>query len=122
MPAESTLNLPLPPSVNRLISKRGNASPVVEDWIRHADAHLMLTGQPIFPVHGEFEIDIVWDVRRRRRRADIDNRIKPLLDYLQRISVIDNDRDCVGLRVRWGQAPAGCYVRLRATGSESHGL
>ena len=106
------LELPLPPSINRnsAIARLGSSARSVQDWI--ADAHFAVLEQKIKPardaVHGPFAIDIIWG----RRRGDIDNRIKYLFDYLQRIELIDNDELCEHMTVGWGYAPRGCRVHL----------
>lgn len=110
------INLPLPPSINRVIGTRlGNKHRDVQCWIKQADAHLLrdpAAWRQTFArrLGGPFAVDIVWN--RAQRDGDIDNRIKPLLDYVQRLELIRNDEDCEDLRVRWGCAPDGCRVRL----------
>jgi len=111
------IDLPLPPSVNRLMARLGNKSTVVQRWIRVADAHLM--SRPAEwrriqagAVKGPFLIHITWD-REEFGISDIDNRCKVLLDYLQRICLIENDRLCRAMSVRFGVAPDGCRVRIR---------
>ena len=107
------IELPLPPSVNRLEARRGNSSSVVQRWHRNADAHVLSDQKRIYAlaVRGPFAIAITW-TELECGHSDIDNRVKVLLDYLQRISLIDNDRDCRRLTVGWGLAPRGCRVRL----------
>jgi Holliday junction resolvase RusA-like endonuclease len=110
-------DLPRPPSVNRLMARLGNRSAAVERWIRAADASLMSNPAEwrrlqAGAIKGPFEIDIVWS-RELFGRIDIDNPIKVLLDYLQRIQLIENDRQARKLSAIFGTAPAGCRVRLR---------
>jgi Holliday junction resolvase RusA-like endonuclease len=114
-PASYEFNLPLPPSVNRRIKYMGNQSPSVMSWIRRADAHLTVSGQLRSRprVDGKFALVITW-ASDTPRRGDIDNRLKPLLDYLTRIEVIADDRWCERLEVSYGRAPEGCRVVLTA--------
>ena len=106
------LHLPMPPSVNRFTSRLGNKSPVVTKWIKSADALLLSQGRLPKKVKGQFEALIVWDEDYFGSR-DIDNCVKPLLDYLQRIELIENDKLCRSLIVGWAVAPEGCKVEIR---------
>jgi hypothetical protein len=45
------------------------------------------------------------------RMDDLDNPIKPLLDWLLRVELIENDKYCDRILAQWGDAPLG--VRLR---------
>jgi Holliday junction resolvase RusA-like endonuclease len=112
------LDLPRPPSVNRMMQKLGNKSPQVKAWTAEADyqfyaARAARRGTPreIVPVKGLFEARFIF--QRSSRRGDIDNRVKPLLDWLQRVGLIENDAMCERLVEEWGQAPLGVRVRLR---------
>jgi Holliday junction resolvase RusA-like endonuclease len=104
------LQLPLPPSVNQFMRKLGNQSPKVKQWIKEADAHYYRNqawwSTKIF---GRFECEIEF----QRGRYDLDNRIKPLWDWLQRVEIVQNDRLCERLEVTWGPKNSGCLVRLR---------
>ena len=108
------LDLPRPPSVNRFNSKRGNASPVVLNWIAQADKHVLLQ-KPYPHFKCAVEIEVTWarPLKRAHRRLDIDNAVKPLLDYLQRIRLIENDAHCEEMHVSFGVAPKGCRVAIR---------
>lgn len=105
------LDLPLPPSVNRVTARLGNSSTIVKTWIRQADFHVLLQKQRILDWHtaGAFALHVTWS---EDSSGDIDNRIKILLDYLQRIELVENDRHCRHLTVCYGDAPEGCRVRL----------
>ena len=113
-PPGLVFELPAPPPINRnsAVARLGMSARSVQEWI--PQAHLALREQKINPVrdavHGPFAIDIIWG----RRRGDIDARIKYLLDYLQRVELIDNDGLCEHMTVGWGYAPRGCRVRLKA--------
>jgi hypothetical protein len=107
------LNLPLPPSINEYLpSKQGNSHPVVRAFTRQADLHLpeQQSLRKIEPVVGPFEFEVVLD-RARRRNGDVDNRAtKAFLDWLQRVKLIGNDRDCERIVACWS-------THLRAAGS-----
>src|SRR5882672_6547107 len=86
------LDLPRPPSVNRFTHRLGNKSPEVLAWVKEADYCVMrVRPRPRFT--GPFEIKVTWNVDQFGR-FDCDNPIKPLLDYLQRVMIIENDRWC----------------------------
>jgi Holliday junction resolvase RusA-like endonuclease len=105
------LNLPRPPSVNRFVTRLGSKSPIVLDWVRQCDRYVMAV-RPRPRFHGPFEAHVTWN-DLYRGKIDIDNCIKPLLDYLQRVEIIDNDRWCRRLVVDWGPVELGCRVAVR---------
>jgi Holliday junction resolvase RusA-like endonuclease len=111
---EIALDLPTPPSVNRLWrSGRGRVfrSKTYLSWIQAADAELMARRQmPKKRIEGPFEAHITLS---RKVRGDLDNRVKGLLDFLQSREIIRNDSDCKRLVVERGEAAAGCRLTLR---------
>ena len=106
-----TFGLPRPPSVNRFVKRLGNASPGVREWHNSCDRYLM-TYRPRPRLRGPFEVRIVWDIDQFGR-FDGDNRVKPLMDYLQRAEFIENDKWCRRYVIEWGPASLGCMVSLR---------
>jgi hypothetical protein len=110
-PTGFVLDLPRPPSVNRFMHGLGNKSPEVLAWIVQADRYVMaIRPRPRFT--GWFQAEITWD-ENDYGHSDIDNRIKPLLDYLQRVMIIENDRWCRRLVVDWGPVDLGCRVVVK---------
>lgn len=114
-----TLALPAPPSVNLFERDRrgrplGNRSPKVQKWIGKCDAVFLTIRPRPQPVHGFFIAVIMWD-NRYLTVVDWDNPIKPLMDYLERLGLIDNDRLCYRGTVGFGPAPLGCVVRVQPT-------
>jgi hypothetical protein len=105
--------LPAPPSVNRFMGKLGNKTPKVRLWIIQADMSFMLLkskrGGPVPELKCTYEAEF-WFARNR---GDLDNKIKPLMDYLQRIQVIENDRMCERLLVQWSDDVPKCRVMVR---------
>lgn len=95
-----TVDLPLPPSVNQFVAKLGNKSPAVQAWIKQADKTMLLAGRLPGPIKGDFLAKVLW-AADEFGRSDIDNRIKPLLDYLQRIGLISDDRRCLRLDIQF---------------------
>lgn len=73
-------------------------------WKRHADA--MMMGKMPRPMRGHFDVEITLD--ETKRAGDADNRAKVVLDWLQRVELIENDKLADNVRVGWGEAPFGC--------------
>lgn len=114
----AVINLPFPPSVNRIWrSRRGhNGKPTFyldrryETWKRACDNLLMMHRREWRPIAGRFSAIII--LSEGRRRGDADNRVKGVLDWLQRANLIENDSLADSVTVRWGYAPEGCRVHL----------
>lgn len=120
LPGEFVIDLPFPPSVNRLwrsSNKDGRSqvylSPSYVKWKKAADA---MPRPPGF-VCGRFEAEIAVCPTKGNPRGDLDNRIKAVLDWSQRVGIIEDDKHCQRLIVEWVdavRAPAGCRLVLRA--------
>lgn len=119
-PQEIVLDLPFPPSVNVLWrpSRYGGMylNPKYLRWIKNCDTHVMARKrrQKWRTIATPFEAlillnpDMGW--------GDVDNYIKAIMDYAQRIEVISNDKLCQQVTSRWGNsadAPCGCRLILR---------
>lgn len=114
------LDMPCPPSVNRIWRNNGKRSivslaPAYKKWMREADALLLLTGafRGKKTIEGEFVALI--EIRRPTADSDLDNRIKALLDYAQSREFIANDRHLVEVLARWSTSIAqGARLTLRS--------
>ena len=105
------LELPKPPSVNRLTSKLGNRSPIVQKWWKAADSYVMGKRYPRIQSWYEMLLELP---RAERGKYDLSNRIKVLEDYLERIELIKNDKMAEDIHLRWGDVPKGfCRVSVR---------
>lgn len=95
------LKLPVPPSSNHLFANipgKGRVkTSAYRGWIK--EAGWALQSQRHEEVAGPVKVSIA--VRRTSGRADIDNRIKALLDLLVRHRVIGDDRMVEELYIRW---------------------
>lgn len=116
-----TLDLPFPPSTNQIwrrSAKTGmHLSKDYRDWKVQCDRHIM--AQRAYPlgrkIIGPCEAHIWLNMSMARSGSDIDNRVKAVLDYLQRIELLDNDKLVMKLTVEWAKpsaAPIGCRVTL----------
>ena len=110
------LDLPTPISVNRLwrVTKAGHVikSQAYKQWIKKSDAMLLELGQlkGVKSIVGKFTALIVV----KRCNLDIDNANKGVLDFLQSRNFILNDKFCEEVTARWGDAPTGCRVTVKA--------
>lgn len=117
-PTVTVLDLPMPPSTNRIWARSPDGITLSKDyrlWKDNADRFVLYTGawRRATKITGRFTCEIILDQNERKRTGDLDNRIKATLDWLQSRELIRNDSDCDALSVRWGDAPHGCCVTLR---------
>lgn len=110
--------LPFPPSVNRIWRTRtkANGKPGFyldkryATWKRVADNEYLANKRHWKPVKGPFHITVT--LNNQKRRGDADNRLKAVLDWLERVELIENDSLAESVLIRWGYAPEGCRVEL----------
>ena len=101
--APLNLWLPVPPSLNKAYRNgqkgaRGRfASRALLDW--KMAARVALRRQAWEHVPGP--VIVVMNVERRSKVADIDNRIKPVLDLLVAEGVIEDDRHVTAVAAAW---------------------
>jgi Holliday junction resolvase RusA-like endonuclease len=111
------IHLPTPPSTNRIWEatkagpKKYSKSEDYIAWIRHADdtARSMAAFRGLKTIMGKFEARVIL----QRRKGDLDNRIKGLLDWAQSRNLIADDKYCERLVAEWGEAPLGCRLILK---------
>ena len=87
------LRLSPPPSVNHIWNRgRGGKvyrSRAYQTWIVR---NMFTTGRKVRQVPGPVSVEIhIWGGKGWRRGRDIDNVLKPLMDYLQHIEAIEDD-------------------------------
>jgi Holliday junction resolvase RusA-like endonuclease len=122
-PLECVIDLPFPPSVNRIWRNTSGArghvylSAEYRAWIKQANMAVIVNGtwRKRTPMPGEFRALIL--LSRAERAGDVDNRIKAVLDWAQRSELIRDDRLCEEITARWAattEAPHGCRLILRS--------
>ena len=127
MSSPITIELPWPPSVNAMYANRSGwrssmspksgsgrfAAKKYRMWKREADQCVMMTR--VRPLAGPVSLEIKLHPSDNRRQ-DADNRVKPLLDCLVRMSVLADDSQEVvrGVHVKWGEVrrPAAAIVTI----------
>jgi Holliday junction resolvase RusA-like endonuclease len=63
------------------------------------------------PIVNDFQLRVF--IGERKKRSDLDNLQKALLDALQRFGVIMNDSQCIKISSEYGDAPEGCRLLLQ---------
>jgi Holliday junction resolvase RusA-like endonuclease len=118
-----TLHLPFPPTSNHTngIGRRKDGTPYVYSNKSlkqfQADAKVMYLQQRKScgtPIEGHFTYHIVLDQSRRAVARDGQNREKYVLDFLQDVGLIKNDKLADGGSWSWGPID-GCLVRAFKT-------
>lgn len=117
-PPDIVLDLPVPPSVNRLRKVDWNGSRKAKKWRLAADKFVLAarcrSRNPIkFQMLDRFEVLIVFS--EDHTGMDLDNGVKATVDYLRLIELIHDDgpKHMRRLVVEWGHAPEGCRVTVR---------
>ena len=109
-----TLTMALSPSVNqnwRAVSGRVIKSKAYRVWL---NSTICMNGVPVW-AHEMIQtpVAVVIKMRLPRANADLDNRIKPILDILVLRCFILDDKQVESLNVCWGQPEGGaCEVTI----------
>jgi len=110
------LHLPFPPSANRLW-RSGKGNTYISDkyriWKNEAHSHFIMQRKGAGnPIRGNFTYHIILDEKRRKVARDGDNRGKCVLDFLQAVGLIEDDKFADGGGWSWGPIDGGgCIVR-----------
>lgn len=106
-----TITMPAPPSSNtcfRNVAGRGRVrTQRYKTWARAAGNEVLYQRPP--HIAGEVLLDIT--IKRRRKDQDLDNMLKPILDLLVTMAVMDDDKNVGEIRCRWGNVD-GAVVEI----------
>lgn len=115
------IDSPLPPSLNQLwrVGKgRIYKNPKHAVWLREFACHWYVTKPRRFrTIEGPIEVEILICPKRKR---DVDNTAKSLLDSLQALRIIANDsqvRKLTSELVDKERAPLGCRITISSSRS-----
>lgn len=111
-----TLELPYPPTANT-IWRRGNGrtylNPKYMAWQNEANGMFLQqkSAKTIgTPIVGPFEVHLTFSKDKRRKGSDLDNRVKPVLDQMQKLGLIENDSLAEKVTATWGPCE-GVFIR-----------
>lgn len=107
-----TYQLPTPPSVNalwRVTGKRVYKSKKYRDWI--SEVALSLEMEPRPEIDYPFNIEMIVG-RPSKRRMDIDNRAKAVMDVLEHCKIITDDCLANRITMMWSNDIDGCQVTI----------
>jgi crossover junction endodeoxyribonuclease RusA len=110
-----SVDLPFPPSANRLwryVGGRPIKSADYRAWLEEA-AQIVAIAKTRRTV-GPFGLSVQVG-RKDKRKRDIDNFLKPLLDAIQAGGAVEDDSDCEHLEMRWRPELPGVRVRVLPT-------
>src|SRR5690242_1389792 len=107
------INLPWPPSQNAIWRKNKRASKGVyrdPKYVRWIEQSLWIAKLGKHQqIKGKFSATIILNPPDKRK-SDIDNRVKVLLDLAQKANLIENDNLCRLLIVSYGEGEPGASV------------
>lgn len=112
------LSLPYPVSTNRIwrhSKGRTHSSPEYAKWRDEALGMYQEQKRELgTPVVGHFTYHIVLNEKKRHGNADGDNRTKCVLDFLEKVGLIENDKYADGGSWSWGplDETQGCFVQV----------
>jgi Holliday junction resolvase RusA-like endonuclease len=116
------INLPFPPSVNdaNRIGKNKRTgrmqqypSPAKAKFNAEANGLYLMQSRHVRNVPGPFTYHITLNEAMRRPLMDGDNRGKYVLDFLQSVGLIDDDKFAAGGSWSWGPSDEGCTVIVK---------
>lgn len=107
------IELPLPPSANRMWRMgKGHIYPSKEykSWIKECEGLFLASGlnKGLKTIQENYKLHILLG---NHCRLDGDNTFKPVNDFLQRVSIVANDKKCRNGQFEFGEAK-GCIVTI----------
>lgn len=111
-----TLCLPFPISANRLWRKSRKVIHISQEyksWKIEAEGWYMQQKKNTTRIPGHFTYHLTLDQTRRAVARDGDNRVKCVLDFLQRMDRIEDDKLADSGVWEWGNVD-GCIIEVKA--------
>lgn len=106
--------LPYPPSVNNAYRRTSRGVYKTKTYRQFAnDAYAACIGQPQVNFEGPVRVNIALG-RPDKRKRDLDNTLKPILDFLEDYGVIQDDSQVHDLAIRWDAQTTGAAVMVYA--------
>lgn len=116
VPIETVIDVPKPPSINKVLRNHGKGTRLKQGWIEHADMLVMARGglRRLAKMPNKFEVTVV--LAENLVGLDLDNCVKLAIDYCRRLQLIvdDDKRYMRAVHIVWGDAPDGCRIILRS--------
>lgn len=95
-----TFNLPFPPTTNHMHINAGRRRFRGKEYVAFCGLVQNIVEREKIPAMGAQRLAVaIWLHWPNRRRGDVDNRVKPVLDALQRAGVYDDDSQIDELHV-----------------------
>ena len=111
MIAQFTISLP--PSLNNIFFNKphgGRAKTTAyKNWCEQTAWEIRTQKVPV--IEGDVAVHVL--IERPNAQSDIDNRLKPIFDAMQKAGVLKNDRQIVELHARWEEIK-GAQIVVRA--------
>jgi hypothetical protein len=112
---ETVLDLPIPPTVNRVRRAHGRGSKLLQTWQKQADMAVMAAGglRKLTKMPSRYEVILTLD---EGARIDLDAASKYTIDYARRLGLVQNDdkRFLRKVTIEWGAASGRCRMTLRS--------
>jgi len=113
-----TIDLPVPPSTNKVRKIDYAGRRLVKAWHANCDALLISNGQVRGRkrIDGQYEVRIVVD--EKATKCDLANLEKSAIDYLVDIDLVKDDgkKHLRRLTMEWGHAPQGIRMIVKPMG------
>jgi crossover junction endodeoxyribonuclease RusA len=106
--------IPYPPSTNRIWRQgqgRVHKSQEYKDWLALASWEMRVQLGPRIVITNPFKLTVRVQ-RPDRRKRDLDNLLKPILDLIAHYGLIENDSLCHWIDARWEGEGRWVFIQL----------
>ena len=107
-------SVPYPPSANRIWRQgkgRLHKSKEYQDWLALSAWEMRAQLGPKQVITQPFKLELRVN-RPDKRKRDLDNLLKPILDLIGHYGLIENDSLCHWIDARWKGQGEWCYIKL----------